>query len=339
MVQFLLKQRDDEELYDKHFKQRAARWLDGTEQPLHRVSRHALKTIVHTSARDLASSVMSDMKQSAKGNDIGGGITETLQSLSRATWNFMGGPEVMRWFGHKEYEKKQVPKQMQAFAAAVDETYLKMEDRPLHVYGLERLPEYDSDRCSVWRQRNGELFVSVHGTRFTKSDLQMDAQILGGDEEIHSDEVENLIRTLLEKGFRVDCGGHSLGTALLTNLPEELQQKVDEFYLFNPASSPLMSNEYLDDIVSRPNYTYFVNPSDLVSSGAYNRMDEETIRDHVYLNDFRWSPLAAHDPLQWTEDLDEEDKELWTPDENEQFRAHLMGEAKMRAHAEETEHE
>jgi hypothetical protein len=334
LVHFLLKQGDGK-LFKEHFQDRAKRWLDGTEKPLHRVTRRALKIIANTHPHHIAQDVMSDAKQHLKGEDVGGGVTEALQSLSRATWNFWGIPKILEWFGHKAYTTKPIPKQAQVFAVAVEETYLPVEERALHLYGMTRLPEYDSDRCSVWKQSNGELFVSVHGTSLVAKDLADDARILAGKENVRDPEVEALITKLVNSGARIDVGGHSLATAFLTNLPMEIQEQIDEVYLFNPASSPFMDNKYLDEITNkRDNYVYFLNPSDVVSSGIYNKITKESIEDHAYIGHYKWSLLGAHDVMQWAPDLKPDDKEAWTPDENESYRAHLMGMAKLQARAE-----
>ena len=336
-VHFLLKQSGNA-LYKEHFQERAKRWLDGTEPALHRVSRRALKNIAYTHPHHVAQDVMSDMRQHSKGEDVGGGVTEAIQSLGRAASNVLGVPKILEWFGHKAYDTKPIPRQTQIFAAAISETYKKVGNRALHLFGMTRLPEYDTDRISVWRQKNGEMYVSVHGTKLTGHDLAQDATILGGKTNITDSEVEAVITQLVNEGHRVDVGGHSLSTLYLTNLPMEIQLQIDEVYLFNMASSPLMDNEYLDEIANRrDNYTFFLNPSDLVSSGLYNQITDESIDDHAYIGDYRWSPLAAHGLEQWYPDLNMENMELYTPQENAEWRVHLQGMARERARAEDRE--
>ena len=338
LVHFLLKQGDGK-LYKEHFQDRARRWIEGSETPLHRVSVRALKNIANTHPHHTAQDVMSEMKQHQKGEDIGGGITEALQSISRATWNFWGIPKILEWFGHKAYPSKRIPLEAQVFAMAIEETYLPVDKRALHLWGMTRLPEYDSDRISVWKQSNGQLFVSVHGTH-SAQDLADDARILVGS-QVRDPEVEAIITQLIQSGAVIDVGGHSLATQYLTNLPLEIQQKIDEVYLFNPASSAFQDREYLEDIANeRDNYMYFINPSDVVSSGIYNVMSDENINEgNVYLGDYFWSPLAAHDVVAWAPDLDEKDKELWTPKENAAHHAHLQAMAKEKSREGEEEGE
>ena len=289
-VQFLQKQQFDDPLYKTHFRDRAKGWLDGTSSPPVKLGKRALRLIAHTHPRHVAAAIMSEAKLHSKGTDVGGGIGEAIQTIGRAARNALGIPKILEWFGHKGYEKKRIPREAQIFAAAVSATYKDIDERPDKLYGLTRLPEYDSDRLSVWKEPNGDYFVSVHGTKMTAHDLGQDAAILAG-QPVTNKEVTDVITKLVNEGHRVDVGGHSLATQYLTNLPMDIQERIDEVYLFNPASSPFMSNSYLDEIANeRSNYHYFLNPSDMVSSGLYNRITNETIKNQSL---YRRVPLVA----------------------------------------------
>ena len=171
---------------------------------------------------------------------------------------------------------------------------------------MKRIPEYDSDRCSVWLEQNGDVFISVHGTD-SVGDVVEDTKLMAGG-TVESPDVEALVRKLLDEGRKVDMGGHSLGTQYITNLPEDLLARLDEVYLFNPASSPTQSSDYLKRVLAMENTYWFVNPSDPVSSGLYNKMSNEFINNNqVYLGDYKFSALAAHSIGQWSKDLESQD--------------------------------
>ena len=114
----------------------------------------------------------------------------------------------------------------------------------------------------------------------------------------------------LEKDFpntKYNTAAHSLGTSYLIKEFPEHRDNMNEVFLFNVASSPLQSEGELENIANQ-NAQYYVNSSDLVSSGAYGRMDRETLDNKLYLSDYTYSPIAAHSLTQWY-DEDEMKKE------------------------------
>ena len=302
-------------LYDEQFRARAGRWLDGSEKPLHDVSHRALHLIQHEHPRVLANDVLHEMRQHHRGKKTGGGLSEAFQSLWRASLNHLGWPKIKEWLGLGAPKKKKISQEGGIYAALINESYQKISDRQASRYGLTRIEKYDSDRISVWREQNGDYYVAVKGTASMK-DVGTDMGILAGG-TARSSELEELVSELLAEGHRVDIGGHSLATQFITNMPDDILKQLDEVYLYNPASSPFESNAYLDKILGMENCYWFVNPSDLVSSGLYNMMSDEFIEKHVYLGGYRWSPLAAHAITQWYR-YDEEE-------EMTQFQRHLMG--------------
>ena len=284
-------------LYDEHFRDRAGRWLDGSEKPLHNVSHRALHLIHTEHPRVLANDVLHEMRQHHRGKKTGGGLSEAFQSLWRGTLNHLGWPKLRDWLGLGGAKKKKISQEGGIYAALINESYQKISDRQASRYGLTRIEKYDSDRVSVWRETNGDLFIAVKGTA-SAADLGTDMGILAGG-TARSKELEDLVTELLAEGNRVDIGGHSLATQFITNMPSNLLQQIDETYLYNPASSPFESNAYLNKVLGMENTYWFVNESDLVSSGLFNLMSNEFIEKHVYLGGYRWSPLAAHALTQW----------------------------------------
>ena len=344
LIDFLLKT-EAEGLYHTHFQSAADAILKGTRTTPYRLSKRGLKLVRDNHPRALVYDVLSQMKQRRGNEQVGGGIIEVFQSLGREMWNLVGGPALTQWIGGKKKRKK-IPRQAQIFAEAVDATYKKPDKRPDNLYGLVRLEQYDSDRCAVWKEQNGDVLLTVHGTQ-GMGDVVRDVGIFAGG-TARSTEVENLVRRLLNDGYRVDVGGHSLATQFLTNMPDSLKNQIDEFYLYNPASSPVESNKYLKSILNLERANWFVNPSDLVSSGLYNKMSNEFVEKHVYLGGYRWSPLTAHGLGQWSADIKKEDEETVAKNYQEtsvdkqknaeqSYRAHLRGLAKLQMAAENKE--
>ena len=323
LVHFLTKTRKHHELYKTHFKEKAQSWLDERETPPTRINKHALKRIINAHPRTLAQEVMTEVKQQRKGEEIGGGLISALQTLGRQAANTLGIPKILEWFGHG-YKHKRLPREAQIFAAAIEETYESVDKRRDKLYGLTRVPEYDSSRLSVWREQNGDYFISVRGTKFTAHDIGNDLGILAGA-KMKNAELERVVSELVAEGHHIDIGGHSLATQYITNLPQELQEHIDEVYLFNPASSDFMDDDYLSEIANNDKYTYFINPSDIVSGGIWNKMDHDTV-DNNYIGHYRWSPLAAHSMSQWVTDLEDDEIDIDSPEnvsKREEYKAQL----------------
>ena len=59
-----------------------------------------------------------------------------------------------------------------------------------------------------------------------------------------------------------------------------------------------MNADYLKKIANDPKYTYFINPSDAVSSALFSEMEEGTVHKN-YINKFVYSPVTAHSLSQW----------------------------------------
>ena len=347
MMHWLTKQDPEEERYAKHFREKAKDWLDGRSEPPVRLSKRALRHIVHNHPLHLAGEMMTELKHQRKGGDVGGGITEAIHTLGSEAANLLGIPKIIEWFGGG-YTHRKIPREQQIFAEAVQATYKKIEDRPDTLFGLIRLPEYDLDRLSVWKEPNGNsVFVSVHGTTMTWHDIGADAQILTG-QTVTSQEVQDTVIMLAEAGFEIDIGAHSLGTQYIVNLPLDVQEHIDDVYLWNPASSPFQDTSYLIEQANHEHYTYFMNPSDVVSNGLWQQMSHDTVDNQTYIGGYRWSPISAHSMDQWSDlDIENEDeiaKYYKGPDPAEvrqTYRAHLMGKARERdieaAHREEVD--
>ena len=233
---------------------------------------------------------------------LGGGIWEAVNTLTNEAWNLAGLPLLMEQIGQGP-TRKQLSAKEKMFARAIEETYTAPEHRLNTIGTMTRVPSYDSSRISVWKQENGELFVAVHGTKLTLSDLRDDVHILAGYKDINDPEVDALVDSLDEAHIRYDIGGHSLATAFIYNALPDTGSFVDHVYFFNPASSPIQEKEYLKKMQADPRIIFFVNEGDMVSSGVYQQLSKETLAERTYIGPFRWGPLSAHGLKQWYGDL------------------------------------
>lgn len=309
-------------IWKKHFVQ-AAKNYKKKEPFLHPRS---LRTIYTKHPVDIAGDLLSEMRQAQKGQNVGGGLGETLIWFSEQAANALGFAFFKEYVG-LGYDHRDIPNEAQIFAKAVQATYFDKGKRPKKIETLTRIPEYDTDRCSVWMQPNGQYLVTLHGTKVNFGDISKDLAIAAGN-QMSSPEVQRLFDRLDKEGVTYDIASHSLGTQFAVN---GTHKNVDKIYNFNPASSPVMEGSYLTDLANNEAYTNFVNPSDGVSEAIWQKMTDETI-DRSYVAKYTYSPLASHSISQWYPDLDEPEEEEDEPvdphtevlrDASENFRTYF----------------
>ena len=296
MTKWLTRTSHEDPIWKKHFQQ-AAQNHKGDKPFFHPRS---LRAVATKTPVKLAGDVLSELKMVHKGQDVGGGISELLHWLGAAAVQQTGFNSFREWIG-AGYEHKKLPHESQVFAKAVSATYYKMGSRPDEVENLVRLPEYDSDRMSVWKQPNGQLLVTLHGTKMSWGDAKEDASIAALGNPQSSEPLQELLNKFDEQGITYDLAGHSLSTQYIIN---STHKNVDKIYLFNAASSPLMDSKYLDKIANDTEYTQFINPSDALTQSTWQKMSDETV-NNSYVAPYTYSPFAAHSITQWYKDLDE----------------------------------
>jgi len=251
----------------------------------------------------IARAVLSELRRKNRGKTVGGGITETLHFIATEAADALGWEQLKEFIGTAP-EHRELPNEDRIFATAVEETYKPIEERRSQIEDLTRLPRYDTDRYSVWQQTNGQLLVSVHGTKMNSSDLTDDLAIVGGGKPM-STELNQLFSELDADGINYDVAAHSLGTQFVVNSTHE---NLDKAYLFNPASAPTQDGEFLESQINNPQYQFYINPSDVVSKALYNKMDDNALQSN-FISEPNYSPLAAHSMDQWTLDETEEGQE------------------------------
>ena len=298
MSQWLSKTPQNDPIWKKHFQEAAKHFEQGGKQKTPYFAPRSLVAVQTKRPVQLAGDVLSELKGYKRGKQVGGGVTELLHWLSSETAQVTGFNTFKEFIG-QGYEHRKIPNEAQIFAKAVDATYFDVNKRPSELEGMLRLKEYDDPRFSVWREPNGQLLVSIHGTKANWSDIKEDLSIAGGG-KVQSAEVQALFDRLDREGETYDVASHSLASAYVANSTHE---NADRIYMYNIASSPLMTSEYLQELGNNKDWTYFINPSDGVSEAAWQKMNDETVK-RSYIAPYNYSQVRAHSISQWYPDLD-----------------------------------
>ena len=312
MAKCLTRINHNDKRWVKHFKEKAETAAGGK----HFFHKRSIRAVITKTPTQLAGDVLSELKQHRKGKKIGGGITELVHWLGAEAVQLTGFNSFREWAG-RGYEHREIPLEAQTFAKAVSSTYFKVDKRPDTVGDLKRLPEYDTDRMSVWLEPNGQYLVTLRGSKAEWGDFRSDLAIAAiGKKQEHS-ELQDLLDKFDSEGKTYDLAGHSLSTQYIIH---SQHQNSDKIYLFNSASSPAMSGDYLDEIANDPSYTHFVNPSDAVSEAIWQKMSDETV-ENSYVAPYTYSPFAAHSITNWYKDLEPaKEKDGDAPEEQQSLK-------------------
>ena len=301
MVNWLTRTHNEDKIWKKHFQEPATKYKK--EKPFFHP--RSLRAVATKPPVKLAGDVLSELKKVHRGQDVGGGISELLHWLGAAAVQKTGFNSFVEWIG-AGYEHKKLPHEAQVFAKAVSATYYKQGSRPDEVENLVRLPEYDTDRRSVWRQPNGQLLITLHGTKMSWADAKEDIAIAALGKPQSSEPLQELLNKFDEQGITYDLAGHSLSTQYIIN---STHNNADKIYLYNAASSPLMDSDYLEKIANNPEYTQFINPSDALTESTWQKMNHETV-NNSYVAPYTYSPFAAHSITAWYPDLNEPEAKI-----------------------------
>lgn len=282
-------------------------FLEERKTPEFRVRKNDLRKIAQYTPHRLGAQIMHEWHTAQRGELKGAGIVDAFKSVFSEAKHLLGVDKLMEWVG---LGPKHIPVSAKEgdVAAAVQQTYKKVGDRRKKVGTLTRLPGYDTDRISVWKQESGQLLVSVHGTKVSWHDVRDDMMIFGGA-EIRDNELETLLDQLDREGKHYDLAGHSLGTEYIQSaIMADHGQNADDILLFNPASSALQNTHDLQERANDKRYTYFINQGDIVSQGLYQHMNSETMNNRVRLK-YSYDPYHAHLMDQWVPRYEDEEEE------------------------------
>ena len=189
------------------------------------------------------------------------------------------------------------------YARLIGQGYKDNEDRVDDFEHWQRQAEFDTDYLTVWDNEDGHRFVSVRGTKANTRDLGEDAWIgvAGRPRNLVGEDLKRVLDNT-KPGQHVDVGGHSLGTSLILTAydnDENLQDRVHNTHLYNPAYSPLpTARNVTADFEHDERVRYFIDLTDPVSVGGLGSKGPKNV---VYRNNFGaiGNPLSSHYLTQW----------------------------------------
>ena len=284
-----------------HLRRLSLDYLQHKKIPPQQLKRSSLYKVLTLPKHHILPLLHHEMQSHYDGDDVGGGITETVNTLTMETAHLLGIDWLAQLIGITPTHN--VPRTLHSehVAYLVDQTYLPPAERKNTTIGYTRLQKYDSDLYAVYQNdKSGELVVTVRGTKLNASDIVQDMQILMGQEPT-SQKLDTML-TQLENDFpdtKYDIAGHSLGTMYIYGEFEEHRQHMDDIFMYNPASSPLQDQGMLHEYGNDPHTWYFINQGDIVSHGLYQQMDDVTFESQVSLGPYIYSPIGAHSMTQW----------------------------------------
>ena len=316
MLQAVARSRADDPHWEA-VRRIAQDFLDGRKTPKYKLRRNDLLKVTHYPPHTLTKSLMHDLSRARRQKKKGAGIFDAIHALWDEAAHLVGADAL--WDALGMYTPTlSITDPQQEIAAALQQAYKPVGERRGVVGNMTRLASFDTDQLAVWQQENGEYLITVRGTKISSgSDLGNDAQILAGG-EVRSHELETLLQQLNMEGQKYNLAGHSLSTQFVVNSKMDGIAKADNYYLFNPASSPFQSGDYLRTEANDPAFTYFLSRGDVVSRGLYQKMTNETL-GRVVMGDWKWDPLSSHLLGQWVPDKPESpiEDEITKPAEDE----------------------
>ena len=183
----------------KPFQNLADDYLEGRRIPERVLRRSGLLKIAKSKPRDLIPHVVDELEshsQKDRESQLGGGITEAVSTIVREASHLLG-LDVLKDSIFGAPSRKPVPLTAETAAFLTDMTYRNVKDRPHHTIGYTRMPQYDSDFISVWKNENtGEHLVTVRGTKVKGKDFLADAGIFLGKTDTSLKELDDTLMKL-----------------------------------------------------------------------------------------------------------------------------------------------
>ena len=301
LIHFLATASEDEWL---PFQHTAADFLRGKKKPTRRLKRTHLHTLTTTKPFDLLRHVHDEFDSHHdpdRESLLGGGLVETIHTVGAEVSHLLGLDQLANLItGGPKINPRTLRSEIVAYLT--DLTYDKPDKRPDETVGYTRVKKYDSEQFAVWEKSDGELLVTVRGSKLNFSDISADIGIAFGKTGQKSDALDKLLTQIEEDypGKKYDISGHSLATTYILSEFSEHRDNMDDVFLWNPASSPLQNSEFLKTQANADAF-FFINQGDMVSNGLYQQMTPETLDNNAFIGPYRYSPMAAHSLTQWFE--------------------------------------
>ena len=148
----------------KPMRDKAKEYLSGKSKPPIPLSKDALVHVAHNKPAYLTKQTAHDFN-----SKLGGGIGSAVSVIGSQIAHFTGVDAFMNFIG--SVPKPGQSSESEIAAYLVDLTYNDVSSRPDKAMMYSRLPQFDSEHMSVWRNgETDELMVTVRGTKMKASD-------------------------------------------------------------------------------------------------------------------------------------------------------------------------
>jgi len=283
-----------------HYRKYAQDYLDGSKVPPIPLDKMGLVHIVHNNQQYLTKQAAHDFSDNKK--QLGGGIASAISVITGELSHLVGADAFLEWIGAVKKPKKFQTFESQVAAYLTDLTYKQVDERPDKAMMYERLEKYDSDHCSVWKNRNtGEILLTVRGTKLTNADINQDMQILLGQTRMEDLEFKSVLEKL-SSDFpheQYSIAAHSLGCAYVLEEAARYHDKWDNTYLFNAPSSPAQDDGVLKERVNEYGLDFYASHGDLLGANTAYMFNNETLDQRVFWSGYSYDPVSSHLLTQW----------------------------------------
>lgn len=210
-------------------------------------------------------------------------------------------------FGHvSEHENNRgLTEREGEMANLVNAAYKK--DRPKNVDGWTLLDKYESNYAAVYQNREGDVCISVRGTKLNLKDIGKDMQILAANLAENSD-VDRIFREVLHDFPTKNkyATAHSLGSVLVKHGMSDLGEDGRQFkaFLFNCGSSPFFNTNAWKTYLEEYNPMIFANKGDPINAGLLESLPKD-YANIVYNPEVSAAIWKNHTLDQWISPTDE----------------------------------
>lgn len=283
------------------YRDLASDYLSGEKVPPTALSRESLSAMVNENQQYLTTQAAHDFHD---GGGLGGGIATATAVIGSELSHLVGADAFFDWLGHINKPKKYPSFESQVAAYLVDLTYKSEDSRPSQALMYERLPKYDTDHVSVWRNRDtDELICCVRGTKMKASDLKQDLEVLMGGVRIEDAEFRGVLQRLNQDfpNQKYQLAAHSLGCVYAMQELGQFGDHWSETFMFNAPSSPAQDDGVLSDRINDPRMNYYASHGDILGLNTIQLMSPDTL-DNTQFAPWKFGPMASHSLSNWYPD-------------------------------------
>ena len=276
-----------------------------------------------SSKLQLIHALHAEHKAGRRGQKIGGGLGDAMNSLGKTLFNVGMKPLQIPWnlasnLARPLTHSNTVSDHAKFLASAIQQSYeLDESKRADYLGNFVRDPELSTEYTDVWVETTTSpkhVVMSVRGTK-KSGDFGDDAMIAATGRAPNRIGMD--VGKMLSKypKSHVELAGHSLGTQFIAESLREhpdMYDQIERISLFNPASTPL--TEGAVQKMSDDSKTYFYeNVADLVGLGQM--LWSEPPKNLVMNNPQSMNPLENHSLDQWLPETEIETGQL-TPEQS-----------------------